>query len=97
MASGARFAVRPPLNGWVLPGVALPGTHPYTHPGTHRDYRTGVPERPDTRFWDTVGEPRVVEHSPYMGPRTGYIQLYVFARPFDWFYDCFMTGFMTVS
>ena len=38
--SGARFAVRraSPRGGWVVPGIALPGTHRYTHPA--------IPTRP---------------------------------------------------
>ena len=98
-ASGARFAVWPPLSGCGT-SVLDPGiTHPVYPPGTThpvpiphpvpttRDHRTGVPERTNSRSGHPVGEPRGSRTQPKYGPRLviySYLLNMRFTRPFDW-------------
>ena len=65
-------------------------TPPNTHPGTphvmaarvHREYGTPGTCTYD-RFWDVVGEPRGVEHSPLFRVPAGLYSILRFTRPFD--------------
>ena len=86
--------------GWVVPRYSPPGTHPVYPPGMYpaRTWTLPTSAYPkvghcsDSRFWDTVGEPRGMETHP------------VFRVP-DWLYTVFslkaglhgrLTGFSTV-
>ena len=48
----------------------------------------------DTRFWTRVGEPRGVGTRPVIGSQAGYIQYYMFTRPFDWVLTRFTLFFL---
>ena len=93
-ASGARSAGWAQRGRWA--GSTPRYTHPVYPPGIPTWYHTPVPHvtaarvhhghgTPGTctydRFGQYVGEPRGVEHSPYLGSRTGYIQLFSFIWP----------------
>ena len=96
--------------GWVVPGIALPGTHPVHPPGTHLGPVPTLPctkltvqyTVPNSCFRDTVGEPRGMRTHPCFRVPDGYIQLFKvmrFTRPFAVFFTefspCF-TEFMTM-
>ena len=92
-----RWVVLHPVYPPDIP-TRIPVLGPYTaRCPSPRCTSTPVRGSPETctydRFETRVGEPRGVEHGPLFRSRTGYIQLYRFTRPFDWFQDPFSTCF----
>ena len=71
----ASLVLGPPRARWLGGYYPCP-THPAPRTG-QLDHLTGTRgDTADSRFWDTVGEPRGVEYTAVSGSWTGYIQLF---------------------